>query len=323
MRVIKATNAPVNFEIVDNIVDRLTPEAMASFQRTGVCLKGDFNTGIGRGSLPSINIELRRKMNLYANVIHSFNVPGIDSRHTGVDIVIIRENTEGEFSGMEHEVVPGVTESLKVMTRDATRRIAHYAFEYAFLNNRSKVTAVHKANIMKQADGIFLESCKEVSKLFPQIEYEEVIVDNCMMQLVSKPQQFDVMVTPNFYGTLVSNTVAGLLGSAGMVPGANIGANAAMFEQGPRHVGSDIAGKDIANPTGMLFAGVQMLRFLNLPVFAERMEKAVFSTIDGGVKTKDVGGSASTSKFVEAVVETITKDAHKSKKKGKGVSKAV
>jgi isocitrate dehydrogenase (NAD+) len=177
---------------------------------------------------------------------------------------------------MEHEVAPGVTESLKVMTRDATRRIAQYAFEYAAMNNRTKVTAVHKANIMKKADGIFLESCQEVSKSFPHVQYEEVIVDNCMMQLVSKPQQFDVMVTPNFYGSLVSNTVAGIIGSPGIVPGASIGAHGAMFEQGARHVGLDIAGKGIVNPTSILLSSVMMLRYLRLPNHADRIEKAIF-----------------------------------------------
>ncbi|RYG56235.1 hypothetical protein EON66_03385 [archaeon] len=217
-------------------------------------------------------------LQLYASVVHSFNMPGIASRHDNVDIVIIRENTEGEYSGMEHEVAPGITESLKVMTRDATRRIAQYAFEYATMNNRGKVTAVHKANIMKKADGLFLESCQEVAKAFPRIEYEEVIVDNCMMQLVAKPQQFDVMVTPNFYGSLVSNVVAGLIGSAGVVPGASVGATSAMFEQGARHVGLDIAGKDVANPTSMLLSSVMMLRYLKMHNHADRMERAIFST---------------------------------------------
>ena len=194
MRVVKAVGAPLLFDVVDNVRDRVTPEAAASFRKHGVCLKGEFETGTGKGSPVSVNIELRKQFQMYANVVHSFNMPGISYRHDNVDIVIIRENTEGEYSGMEHEVAPGITESLKVMTRDGTRRIAQYAFEYAFLNNRAKVTAVHKANIMKKADGVFLESCQEVAKLYPTVEYEEVIVDNCMMQLVSKPQQFDVMV---------------------------------------------------------------------------------------------------------------------------------
>jgi isocitrate dehydrogenase (NAD+) len=325
MQVIEASKAPVKFEIVDNIKDKITPEAIASLKKNGVGLKGEFVTGIGRGSLPSINIELRKSLQLYANIVHSFNIPGIPARHEGVDIVIIRENTEGEYSGMEHEVAPGVTESLKVMTRDATRRIAQYAFEYAAMNNRTKVTAVHKANIMKKADGIFLESCQEVSKSFPHVQYEEVIVDNCMMQLVSKPQQFDVMVTPNFYGSLVSNTVAGIIGSPGIVPGASIGAHGAMFEQGARHVGLDIAGKGIVNPTSILLSSVMMLRYLRLPNHADRIEKAIFGAIDGGVKTCDVGGNSTTAQVVDAVISRLDADSAHSKasKKSKGVSKAV
>jgi isocitrate dehydrogenase (NAD+) len=263
-------------------------------------------------------------LQLYANVVHSFNIPGITTaRHTDVDIVIVRENTEGEYSGMEHEVAPGIAESLKVMTRDATRRIASYAFEYAHMNGRHKVTAVHKANIMKKADGIFLESCSDIAKQWPSIAYEEVIVDNCAMQLVSKPQQFDVLVTPNFYGSLVSNVVAGLMGGAGLAPGVSVGSGGAMFEQGARHVGLDIAGKDVANPTGILLSSVMMLRYLRLPHFADRMEKAIFSTIEGGIKTADVGGSASTSVFVEAIIEKIHADAAQGKKGSKGTSKAV
>ena len=213
------------------------------------------------------------------------------------------------------------------MTREATLRIANYAFEYAFLNNRSKVTAVHKANIMKKADGLFLESCAEVAKKYPQLDYEEVIVDNCMMQLVSKPQQFDVMVTPNFYGSLVTNTVAGLIGGPGICPGANIGSDAAMFTQGARHVGLDIAGKDVVNPTGILTASVMMLRYLKLPNFADRVEQAIFSTLASGIKTRDIGGSASTSQFVSHVATKLKNESHKAKavgiKKSKGASKAV
>jgi isocitrate dehydrogenase (NAD+) len=165
MRAVKASGAPVQFEIVDNMKEKVTPEVLASIRKNGVALKGEFITGVGKGTPVSVNIELRKALGLYANVVHSFNMPGVASRHENVDVVIIRENTEGEYSGMEHEVYPGVTESLKVMTRDGTRRIAQYAFEYALLNNRNKVTAVHKANIMKKADGIFLESCQEVAKV--------------------------------------------------------------------------------------------------------------------------------------------------------------
>lgn len=260
-----------------------------------------------------MNVELRKTMDLYANVVHTFPMPGTTPRHENVDIVVVRESTEGEYSGMEHEVYPGITESLKVMTRSATLRIAEYAFEYAFLNNRSTVTAVHKANIMKKADGLFLESCREVAKRYPTVKYEEIIVDNCMMQLVSRPQQFDVMVTPNMYGSLVSNVVAGLVGGPGLVPGATIGREGAIFEQGARHTALDIAGKNVANPTGMLFSTVLMLRHLQLPVFADRVEAAIFGTLADGCKTKDVGGTALTSEYVSEVCQRIrsTGRAHK------------
>lgn len=230
---------------------------------------------------------------------------GTSPRHEGIDIVMIRESTEGEYSGMEHEVAPGITEALKVMTREGTRKIAEYAFEYAFLNRRSKVTAVHKANIMKRADGLFLDSCREIAQHYPNVKYEEVIVDNCMMQLVSKPQQFDVMVTPNFYGSLVSNVVAGLVGGPGLVPGATIGESVAIFEQGARHLAHDIAGQDVANPTGILFSAVMMLRHLKLPVFADKVEDALFHVLEHGPRTRDIGGTASLSEFVDAVCDRI------------------
>jgi len=305
-QVVAAARAPIQWEVVDNIKDKITPEAIASLKKTGVGIKGQFVTGIGRGSLPSINMELRKSLNLYANIVSAVSIPGLTCRHENVNIVMIRESTEGEYSGIEHEVVPGVTESLKIMTRDATLAIAEYAFEFAFLNNRKKVTAVHKANIMKKADGLFLESCKAVAKKYPNIQYEEIIVDNCMMQLVSRPQKFDVMVSPNFYGSLLSNVVAGLANGAGTIPGANIGKNGALFEQGPRHVASSIAGLDVGNPTGILFATVMMLRYLQLPSFADRIEDAVTSTLaDKASLTRDLGGSAPTSKFVQSVINKL------------------
>jgi isocitrate dehydrogenase (NAD+) len=286
---------------------------------------------IGRGSKRSINVDLRKGLDLYANVVHTFPIPGKSRvksapeqhfsndlhykrrrhtphaaagtfpRHENVDIIVVRESTEGEYSGMEHEVAPGITESLKVITRAASLRIAEYAFEHAFLNNRARVTAVHKANIMKKADGLFLECCRSVAKRYPSVQYEEIIVDNCMMQLVSNPQQFDVMVTPNFYGSLVSNVVAGLVGGPGLVPGATIGQDGAIFEQGARHTAFDIAGKNAANPTGMLFAAVLMLRHLKLNVFADRVEQAIFSTLVDGCKTRDIGGQADLDTFVQEV----------------------
>lgn len=305
-KVVAASKAPIVWDVVDDIVDRITPTATKSLLRTRVGVKGQFSTAIGRNSLPSINVELRKTLDLYANIVATVSIPGIPCRHENVDIVMIRESTEGEYSGIEHEVVPGVTESLKIMTRGATMAIAEYAFEFAFMNNRKKVTAVHKANIMKLADGLFLESCRSVAKRYPSVQYEEIIVDNCMMQLVSRPQRFDVMVTPNFYGSLVSNGVAGLTHGAGTVPGANIGKHGALFEQGPRHVASDIAGKDLVNPTGILYSTVMMLRYLQLPSFADRIESAVSDTLmERKFLTRDIGGTATTTQYLDAVISKL------------------
>uniref|UniRef100_A0A7S1CN54 Isopropylmalate dehydrogenase-like domain-containing protein n=1 Tax=Bicosoecida sp. CB-2014 TaxID=1486930 RepID=A0A7S1CN54_9STRA len=309
MTVVDAAGAPIKWERVDDIVDRVTERAIDSLQRNRVGLQGEFRVAQGKGSLPPISMQLQKALDLYANVVHSFAVPGIASKHAEVDVVIIRENTEGEYSGMEHEVVPGVTESLKVMTKAATRRIAQYAFEYAYLNRRRKVTAVHKANIMPLTDGLFLDSCREMAKMYPMIEYEEIIVDNCVMQLVSRPQQFDVLITPNFYGSLISNVVAGLTGGPGLAPGANVGTAGAMFEQGARHVGLDIAGKDLANPTGIMLAAAMMLRHLSLPDFAHRIEDGVFEVLQEGGHLDDtrIGTMRSTRKFVDAVAEAVSR----------------
>ncbi|CAN1276098.1 Isocitrate dehydrogenase [NAD] regulatory subunit 1, mitochondrial [Linum perenne] len=205
--------------LVTNAVEQVM-EAMHAPVYFEVCLKGGLVTPMG-GGVSSLNVLLRKELDLYASLVNCRNMPGLPIRHEKVDIVVVRENTEGEYAGLEHEVVPGVVESLKVITKHCSERIAEYAFEYAYLNNRKKVTAVHKANIMKLADGLFLESCREVAQRYPAIAYNEIIVDNCCMQLVSKPEQFDVMVTPNLYGNLVANTAAGIAGGTGFMPGGN------------------------------------------------------------------------------------------------------
>eukprot|EP00753_Platysulcus_tardus_P002828 PLAT11937.1.p2 GENE.PLAT11937.1~~PLAT11937.1.p2 ORF type:complete len:372 (+),score=162.93 PLAT11937.1:365-1480(+) len=307
--VVEASGAPVKFEVVTNDVGKdgqLTEEAMASLQRTRVGLKGEFLVASGRGTKVSPNIVLRKELGLFAHVVHSLNLPGLESRHSGVDICVIRENTEGEYSGLEHEVRPGIVESLKVITEKSSRRIAEYAFEFAFLNNRKKVSAVHKANIMKMADGLFLKACRDVAAKYPTIEYDEYIVDNVCMQLVSKPSQFDVMVTPNLYGSIVSNIVAGLTSGPGITPGCCIGEDGALFEQGSRHVGMDIAGTNSANPTALMLAGVLLLRHLKLYPFAARIERAVFDTLEAGeFKTADLGGSTTTTGFTTAVIDRM------------------
>ncbi|XP_020246039.1 isocitrate dehydrogenase [NAD] regulatory subunit 1, mitochondrial-like isoform X2 [Asparagus officinalis] len=309
-QVFASMHAPIEFEAfeVHGHMNSIPKEVMDSIQRNKVCLKGGLATPVG-GGVNSLNMQLRRELDLYASLVNCFNLPGLPSRHENVDIVVIRENTEGEYSGLEHEVVPGVVESLKVITKFCSERIAKYAFEYAYLNDRKKVTAVHKANIMKLADGLFLESCREISKDYPGIEYNEIIVDNCCMQLVSKPEQFDVMVTPNLYGNLVANTAAGIAGGTGVMPGGNVGQDYAIFEQGASagNVGNEkLVEKKRANPTALLLSSAMMLRHLQFPSFADRLETAVMKVVgEGKCRTKDLGGESTTQEVVDAVIAAI------------------
>ncbi|XP_021645071.1 isocitrate dehydrogenase [NAD] regulatory subunit 1, mitochondrial isoform X2 [Hevea brasiliensis] len=305
-QVMEAMHAPVYFERyeVHGDMKKVPTEVIESIKKNKVCLKGGLATPMG-GGVSSLNVQLRKELDLYASLVNCFNLPGLPTRHENVDIVVIRENTEGEYSGLEHEVVPGVVESLKF----CSERIAKYAFEYAYLNNRKKVTAVHKANIMKLADGLFLESCREVATKYPGIKYNEIIVDNCCMQLVSKPEQFDVMVTPNLYGNLVANTAAGIAGGTGVMPGGNVGADHAIFEQGASagNVGNEkIVEQKKANPVALLLSSAMMLRHLQFPSFADRLETAVKRVIsEGKYRTKDLGGQSSTQVVVDAVIAAL------------------
>ncbi|KAJ4880807.1 Isocitrate dehydrogenase [NAD] regulatory subunit 1 [Raphanus sativus] len=309
-QVMEAMHAPVYFEKYDvqGEMSRVPAEVMESIRKNKVCLKGGLKTPVG-GGVSSLNVQLRKELDLFASLVNCFNLPGLPTRHENVDIVVIRENTEGEYAGLEHEVVPGVVESLKVITKFCSERIAKYAFEYAYLNNRKKVTAVHKANIMKLADGLFLESCREVAKKYPGITYNEIIVDNCCMQLVAKPEQFDVMVTPNLYGNLVANTAAGIAGGTGVMPGGNVGADHAVFEQGASagNVGKDsIVRENKANPVALLLSSAMMLRHLQFPSFADRLETAVKRVIsEGKCRTKDLGGQSTTQQVVDAVIARL------------------
>eukprot|EP01083_Nonionella_stella_P057545 151018_1 len=310
-RVFSAAGVPIKWEVLKSkecITKEGTPseKMLESLRRNKIGLKGVFLTKHGPEGPRSINVQLRQELELYAFLTRSFNVPGHKTRHDNVDITLIRENTEGEYSGMEHEVVPGVVESLKMISRNRCESIAEYAFEYATLNGRKKVTAVHKANIMKKADGLFLDCVREVSEKYPRIHYEEVIVDNCCMQMVSNPQQFDVMVLPNLYGNIVGNISSALVGGPGLTPGANVGRDVAIFEQGARHVGEDIAGQDRVNPAAFLFSAVMMLRHMSLPAFADMIENAVLCTIEDRKHiTADLGGKCSTTTFVTAVNDRI------------------
>ncbi|KAK7346290.1 hypothetical protein VNO80_20806 [Phaseolus coccineus] len=309
-QVMEAMHAPVYFEKfeVHGNMKVIPQDVLESIQKNKVCLKGGLVTPMG-GGVSSLNVQLRKELDLYASLVNCFNLPGLATRHDNVDIVVIRENTEGEYSGLEHEVVPGVVESLKVITKFCSERIAKYAFEYAYLNNRKTVTAVHKANIMKLADGLFLESCREVATKYPGIKYNEIIVDNCCMQLVSKPEQFDVMVTPNLYGNLIANTAAGIAGGTGVMPGGNVGAEHAVFEQGASagNVGNEqVLEQKVANPVALLLSSAMMLRHLQFPAFADRLETAVEHVIlDGKYRTKDLGGTSTTQEVVDAVINAL------------------
>jgi isocitrate dehydrogenase (NAD+) len=269
--------------------------------RTGVGLKGPTATGIGVGQ-SSANVALRKQLDLFVSLRPVRSVPGVKTRFENVDLVVVRENTEDLYAGLEHIVVPGVVESLKIITEKASSRICRYAFEYARKNGRQKVTAVHKANIMKLSDGLFLDCFRRAARDFPGIQAQEVIVDAVCMQLVLDPTRFDVLVMENLYGDILSDLCAGLVGGLGLVPGANIGSSTAVFEA-VHGTAPDIAGQGLANPTALLMSSVMMLRWLDLPEHAARVENAILAVYGAGkVRTKDLGGSATTGDFTRAVI---------------------
>jgi isocitrate dehydrogenase (NAD+) len=271
-----------------------------SIRANRVALKGPVTTPVGEG-FTSVNVGLRKALDLYVNLRPVSNLPGVPSRFSNVDLVIVRENTEDLYAGLEHTVVPGVVESLKIITAAASERIGAFAFEYAERRGRKKVTAVHKANIMKLGDGLFLESVRKIAKKHPSIAYEERIVDAACMQLVMKPEQFDVIVLPNLYGDIVSDLCAGLVGGLGVVPGANLGEKAAVFEA-VHGSAPDIAGQGIANPTALLLSAVMMLRHLGEDAAAERVMSGLTRVLAAGaVRTPDLGGTARTLAFAEAI----------------------
>lgn len=279
-----------------------------SLKKTGVAIKGALTTptSINSQDILSLNQKMKIELDLFANVVHCKSFAGFKTRHNNIDVIIVREQTEGEYTSLEHETVPGVVEMIKVITRKKSERIAKFAFDYATMHGRKKVTAIHKANIMKLADGMFLNTCEEVSKLYPKIQFQGMIVDNACMQMVSNPQQFDVLVVPNLYGNIIGNVAAGLVGGAGVVPGKSIGSQFAIFEPGARHTYAQMAGRNVANPTAMLLSGADMLDHINLKVHARTVRSAVERTISTGkCLTMDMGGSASTSDFVQAVIENI------------------
>jgi isocitrate dehydrogenase (NAD+) len=312
-RVLDASGVAFEWEVVDAgeavMAEYGTPlpeHVLESITRNKVALKGPITTPVGEG-FRSVNVTLRQVLGLYANLRPARSIKGLETRYENVDLVIVRENTEDLYAGIEHRVGRDAAESIKIITREASERIARFAFDYAVANGRRKVTAVHKANIMKLSDGLFLESCRTVAADYEgRIEFEDRIVDNMCMQLVQKPDLYDVLVLPNLYGDIVSDLAAGLVGGLGVAPGANIGTEAAVFE--PVHGSAPkYAGLNKANPTALILSGALMLRHLGYPAEADRVETAVRDVIEEGrTTTYDIGGSAGTSEFADAIIERLT-----------------
>ena len=310
LAILEAAGAPLEFEevVVGQVAeetggDPLPPEVLDSIRKNRVALKGPVGTPIGKG-FPSVNVALRKKLDLYASLRPVRNVPTVASRFDGVDLVVVRENTEDLYSGLEHTVVPGVVESLKIITEVASTRIARFAFEYARREGRRRVTAVHKANIMKLSDGLFLDCFRRVAAEYPDIVADDRIVDATCMRLVMSPEIFDVLLLENLYGDIVSDLAAGLVGGLGLVPGANLGTDMAIFEAVHGNA-PDIAGTGKANPTALLMSSVLMLRHLGQAVLATAIESALFATFAAGIRTADLGGTATTTGFAKAVAERL------------------
>ena len=289
---------------VEAVRDPLPEETLRSIRKHRVVLKGPLTTGVGRG-FRSINVALRKAFDLYANVRPIRNLPGLKTAFEGVDLVVVRENTEDLYAGIEHQIAPGVVESVKVITSKASRRIAKFAFDYAQRERRRKVTAIHKANIMKLSDGLFLACARATAKQYPEIRYEEMIVDNACMQLVLRPGQFDVLLLENLYGDIISDLCAGLVGGLGVVPGANLGRRYAIFEA-VHGSAPDIAGKNIANPVASILSATLMLRHLGEHQAAGRIQAAIERVVGGGrCRTRDLGGTASTTQLTAALIKAL------------------
>ncbi|KAJ3326576.1 isocitrate dehydrogenase (NAD(+)) idh1 [Blyttiomyces sp. JEL0837] len=313
--IFKAAHVPIEWEQFDlsgykpERDETLLRQAMDSIRRNKVALKGILYTPISRLGHTSLNVFLRKDLDIYASLSLIRNMDGNwPTRQKNVDMAIIRENTEGEYSGLEHTPVNGVVESLKVVTRAKTERIARFAFDFALKNGRKKVTAIHKANIMKMGDGLFLNVCRDVAKKYESsgIKFEDMIVDNAAMQLVSRPTQFDVIVCGNLYGNILSNIGAALIGGPGLVPGANIGREYAVFEPGCRHVGKDLQGRNTANPTSLILSSIHMLRTLGLDDHANRISAALLKVIhEGKVLTPDLSGTHSTTDFTLEIISNL------------------
>ncbi len=310
VKILAASGVKINWDVqtagADVIEKEGTPlpdRVLKSIRKNKVALKAPVTTPIGKG-FRSVNVQLRKELDLYANLRPCKNLPNVKTRFDNVDIVVVRENTEDLYAGIERQVDVDTAESIKIITRKASTRIAKFAFDYAVKNNRKEVCVVTKANIMKLADGLFLECFRKVAKDYPQIKTREILVDNLCMQLVQNPEQFDVLVLPNLYGDIVSDLCAGLIGGLGVAQGANIGYDCAVFE--PVHGSApDIKGQNKANPTALLLSAIEMLRYIGETTYAEKIEKALFKTLKDGNCTVDLGGTLSTTDFADAVIRNL------------------
>ncbi len=310
-RVLDAAGADFEYDVqiagteaVARYGDPLPPQVLESVRRNHVALKGPVTTPVGKG-FKSVNVRLRQELELFANLRPVRTLPGIPCRFDGVDLVIVRENTEGLYGGLEHEVVKGVVESLKIITERASTRIARFAFEYARSNGRRRITAVHKANIMKLSDGLFLDCFRKVATQYADVEADDRIIDNLCMQLVLRPEDYDMLLLENLYGDIVSDLAAGLVGGLGVVAGGNLGEEVAIFEA-VHGSAPDIAGRNVANPLALIRSGVMMLRHLEMNEVSDRLRRALrHVVVERRVLTRDLGGEATTSGFADAVVETL------------------
>lgn len=312
VRIIEASGVEIEWEehiagqeALDKFGKTLPDELIDSIKRNKVGLKGPITTPVGKG-FTSVNVGLRKALDLFANLRPIRALPNIPSRNPSLDLVVVRENTESLYSGLEHEIVPGVVESLKIITEKASTRIARFAFSYARNEGRKKITALHKANIMKMSDGLFLKCFEEVGRLYPEIQKQNMIIDNASMQLVMRPEQFDILLCENLYGDIVSDLCAGLIGGLGLVPGANIGEKGAVFEA-VHGSAPDIAGKGIANPTALLQSAILMLSHIEERAAAKTIEDAMLRVFsEGKVRTRDIGGTSTTDEFADAIIANLS-----------------
>ena len=310
VKIIEASGAQIEWDVQTAGTDVIEVEGVPLPQRVldsvkenKVALKSPVTTPIGKG-FRSVNVQLRKDLDLYANLRPCYNLPNVKTPYENVDIVVVRENTEDLYAGIERQVDEDTAESIKIITRNASLRIAEFAFDYAVKNNRKEVCVVTKANICKLSDGLFLDCAREIAAKYPQVKFREILVDNCCMQLVQNPNQFDVLLLPNLYGDIVSDLCAGLIGGLGIAQGANIGKDYAVFE--PVHGSApDIAGQDKANPTAMLMSAIEMLNYIDEREAGEKIRKALFATLEAGIKTADLGGNVSCTQFTQAIIERL------------------